>query len=184
MKSPEGCTSPDKTEKEEKKNENNSLNATNSKNEEDSQFKDDIYIEISVPASEEKPENNNEEDINMTENKKQILNEFNSDFNFEKELKSIKETGKTDLEWKNLQNNFIEYYKKVVNEFPKEVNDSENNNPKDNIDEDIIEYLGSFTKIPFTLQRMAELILEPKLYYNKASKYNSAFKKLVNIDFE
>ena len=40
------------------------------------------------------------------------------------------------------------------------------------------------SKMPFTLQRMAELILEPKKYYETPFKFNYAFKKLVNIELD
>jgi len=41
------------------------------------------------------------------------------------------------------------------------------------------DYLGKFPRAPFTLQRMAELLVEPKRYYSNPSKFFLAFSKLV-----
>jgi hypothetical protein len=41
------------------------------------------------------------------------------------------------------------------------------------------DYLLKFPRAPFTLQRMAELLFEPKRYYNNTSKFFLAFSKLV-----
>jgi len=41
------------------------------------------------------------------------------------------------------------------------------------------DYLLKFPRAPFTLQRMAELLFEPKRYYNSTGKFFLAFSKLV-----
>ena len=53
----------------------------------------------------------------------------------------------------------------------------------ENITSDIIDYINKIKIMPFTIQRIAELLLEPEKYYTSLVKYNRAFNKLVNIDF-
>ena len=64
----------------------------------------------------------------------------------------------------------------------------ENSNVQDvkyeNIEKDIIEFINNINLMPFTIQRIAELLLEPYKYYSTLLKYNKAFYKLVNIDFD
>ena len=60
---------------------------------------------------------------------------------------------------------------------------SKNNKETENITKDIIEYINKIRIMPFTIQRIAELLLEPEKYYTSLIKYNRAFNKLVNIDF-
>lgn len=55
---------------------------------------------------------------------------------------------------------------------------------RDNTDCDIIEYINKLHLMPFTIQRIAELLLEPTKYYTNSRTYNKAFTKLVNIDFD
>ena len=56
-------------------------------------------------------------------------------------------------------------------------------NNEENITNDIIDYINRIRIMPFTIQRIAELLLEPEKYYTSLVKYNRAFNKLVNIDF-
>ena len=151
--------------------------------------------------------NENESAINKEEGKEIINNDKKSDekiiipkkeendkddISFENELEYIKENGKSKYEWFVLKKYFVEFYIKVVESFPQEKKEIENQETNKqgtdkkitNIDEDIIEYINGLNKIPFTLQRMAELLLDPKRHYKNSDKYNSAFKKLVNIDFD
>lgn len=58
------------------------------------------------------------------------------------------------------------------------------NEKDENIEKDIVEFINKINLMPFTLQRIAELLLEPKKYYSTLLKYNRAFFKLVNIDFD
>lgn len=53
----------------------------------------------------------------------------------------------------------------------------------EDITSDIIDYINKIKIMPFTIQRIAELLLEPEKYYTSLVKYNRAFNKLVNIDF-
>ena len=53
----------------------------------------------------------------------------------------------------------------------------------ENITNDIIDYINKIKIMPFTIQRIAELLLEPEKDYTSLAKYNRAFNKLVNIDF-
>lgn len=55
---------------------------------------------------------------------------------------------------------------------------------RDNTDCDIIEYINKLHLMPFTIQRIAELLIEPTKYYASSRTYNKAFAKLVNIDFD
>ena len=74
------------------------------------------------------------------------------------------------------------------NHFADEVIRMNKVNNKNNIDEDIekdiLEFINKINSIPFTIQRIAELLLDPKKYYSSLAKYNRAFYKLVNIDFD
>ena len=54
----------------------------------------------------------------------------------------------------------------------------------ENIEKDIVEFINEMNLMPFTIQRIAELLLEPSKYYSTLLKYNRAFYKLVNIDFD
>ena len=64
-------------------------------------------------------------------------------------------------------------------------NENNNKNEADeNIEKDIVEFINKINLMPFTIQRIAELLLEPKKYYSTLLKYNRAFFKLVNIDFD
>lgn len=58
-----------------------------------------------------------------------------------------------------------------------------NTEEEQNYQKDIIECINKIKIMPFTLQRIAELLLEPEKYYKTVLKYNRAFYKLVNIDF-
>ena len=64
----------------------------------------------------------------------------------------------------------------------------ENSNTQDakdeNIEKDIVGFINNINLMPFTIQRIAELLLEPNKYYSTLLKYNKAFYKLVNIDFD
>lgn len=53
-----------------------------------------------------------------------------------------------------------------------------------NIEKDIVEFINKINIMPFTIQRIAELLLDPTKYYSTLLKYNRAFYKLVNIDFD
>ena len=64
-------------------------------------------------------------------------------------------------------------------------NEGNNKSDKDeNIEKDIVEFINKMNYMPFTIQRIAELLLEPKKYYSTLLKYNRAFYKLVNIDLD
>ena len=63
-------------------------------------------------------------------------------------------------------------------------NSSNVDDKNENIEKDIVEFINKINLMPFTIQRIAELLLEPKKYYSTLLKYNRAFYKLVNIDFD
>lgn len=63
-------------------------------------------------------------------------------------------------------------------------NINDRNEKDENIEKDIVEFINKIKLMPFTIQRIAELLLEPKKYYSTLLKYNKAFYKLVNIDFD
>ena len=142
-----------------------------------------IEDEISENNKEIKENNNNiEENNNKNNDKTNELKNNEKNIDFIKELNYIKNTGKTNYSWDELKNYFIENYKSIINNFFNNKNEEEKTNS--NIDEEIIYYLTNMSKMPFTLQRMAELILEPKKYYETPFKFNYAFKKLVNIKLD
>ena len=151
--------------------------------------------------SDEKKENEydslkKDNEINTNEKKENTI------INFDEELNNIKNKAISIYEWNDLKQYFIEKYKSVIQEYNKIENEIDNQNKKkidetknespdinnlntiQNIDEDIIYYLTNMKKMPFTLQRMAELLLEYNIYYKSAFKFNFAFKKLVNIDLD
>ena len=73
--------------------------------------------------------------------------------------------------------------KHLDDEIIKNSNDNNKNNYEEDIGKDILEFINKINLMPFTIQRIAELLLEPKKYYSTLLKYNRAFYKLVNIDF-
>ena len=138
---------------------------------------------------------------NFSENKKNSsdLNLFNSHelhfpFNDKKEIKDeqmdLNNSNENNfLEEKNfnimgdfnlIEENHLDYEELKINK--------ENINTQadkyENIEKDIVEFITKINLMPFTIQRIAELILEPKKYYSTLLKYNKAFYKLVNIDFD
>ena len=64
------------------------------------------------------------------------------------------------------------------------MNNNNKNDLDENIEKDIVEFINKINLMPFTIQRIAELLLDPKKYYSSLLKYNRAFFKLVNIDFD
>lgn len=92
----------------------------------------------------------------------------------------------TLLEDKNL-NLIGDFHLNDENHLPEEGIKMNNNNKNDldeNIEKDIVEFINKINLMPFTIQRIAELLLDPKKYYSSLLKYNRAFFKLVNIDFD
>ena len=142
-----------------------------------------IEDKISENNKEIKENNNNkEENDNKNNDKTNELKNNEKNIDFIKELNYIKNSSKTNYSWDELKHYFIENYKSIINNFIDNKNEEEKTNS--NIDEEIIYYLTNMSKMPFTLQRMAELILEPKKYYETPFKFNYAFKKLVNIKLD
>jgi len=47
--------------------------------------------------------------------------------------------------------------------------------------QEIISKMESFKDAPFSLQRMCELLLQPRLHYGSSRKFLFAFEKLVNV---
>lgn len=169
---------------------------TDNQNKKENNIPDENESAINKEAKEEKEKLNNDNIIDKKSEEKIIISKKEesdkNDISFENELEYIKKNGKSKYEWSILKKYFIEFYIKVVESFPQENKEKENQemNKQEtdkkitNVDEDIIEYLNGLNKMPFTLQRMAELLLDPTRHYKKSNKYNSAFKKLVNIDFD
>ena len=150
-------------------------------------FEDKIEDKINEENNKIKDDNKNlDENNNKNIDKKNELKNNEKNIDFIKELNYIKNSSKTNYSWDELKNYFIEYYKTIVNNFTNNENENIKNEEEKttNIDEEIIYYLTNMSKMPFTLQRMAELILEPKKYYETPFKFNYAFKKLVNIELD
>ena len=118
--------------------------------------------ETSLPFSEKKEikeiqmDLNNSNDHNILEDKNLNLNE---DFNL--------------IEENHLADEVIRMNK-----------ENNKNNSDEDIEKDILEFINKINLMPFTIQRIAELLLDPKKYYSSLIKYNRAFYKLVNIDFD
>ena len=150
-------------------------------------IEDKIEDKINEENNKIKDDNKNlDENNNKNIDKKNELKNNEKNIDFIKELNYIKNSSKTNYSWDELKNYFIEYYKTIVNNFTNNENENIKNEEEKttNIDEEIIYYLTNMSKMPFTLQRMAELILEPKKYYETPFKFNYAFKKLVNIELD
>jgi len=131
-------------------------------------------------------------------------------FNFlEKKSSNINDNKELDLNLSNEHDNFNDYDKhinvhsNILEDLNFHLDNSENPmnlqlheqnisfmkpekihiNNEENITNDIIDYINKIRIMPFTIQRIAELLLEPEKYYSSLLKYNRAFNKLVNIDF-
>jgi hypothetical protein len=173
----------------EKNNENKKEEKIEEKIEEkkEEKIEDKIDDKINEENNKIKDDNKNlDENNNKNIDKKNELKNNEKNIDFIKELNYIKNSSKTNYSWDELKNYFIEYYKTIVNNFTNNENENIKNEEEKttNIDEEIIYYLTNMSKMPFTLQRMAELILEPKKYYETPFKFNYAFKKLVNIELD
>ena len=120
-----------------------------------------------------------------------------NEFNLEDELKHIRATAQPSITWDELKPLLITFYKKVVCQFQKERtlevhllkhNENKDNEsgkevtPQNQIDETILEYLEDLEKVPFTIQRISELLLDPMKHYKTALKFNNALRKCVIID--
>ena len=124
---------------------------------------------------------------------------------FEKKSNSINNSKELELNLINDHDNFNDYDRHNINSnIFEDLNFHLNNNSinlnlheqninfmkpekihinNENITSDIIDYINKIKIMPFTIQRIAELLLEPEKYYTSLAKYNRAFNKLVNIDF-
>ena len=105
--------------------------------------------------------------INENDTEKNISLNISKDFNFNEEYND------------NMMNMNINLQNQNSNLIKEEKNVSED----ENITQEIIENINIIKVMPFTIQRIAELLLEPEKYYSTLEKYNRAFNKLVNIDF-
>lgn len=78
----------------------------------------------------------------------------------------------------------------INNQIKEKINNDEENKEDNfpakstNIDSNIISFIDRMNIMPFTIQRIAELLLSPKRYYSSSKTYNKAFFKLVNIDLD
>ena len=105
--------------------------------------------------------------INENDTEKNISLNISKDFNFHEEYND------------NMMNMNINLQNQNSNLIKEEKNVSED----ENITQEIIENINNIKIMPFTIQRISELLLEPEKYYSSLEKYNRAFNKLVNIDF-
>ena len=105
--------------------------------------------------------------INENDTEKNISLNISKDFNFHEEYNDNMMNMNINLQ--NQNSNLIKYEKNVSED--------------ENITQEIIENINNIKIMPFTIQRIAELLLEPEKYYSTLEKYNRAFNKLVNIDF-
>jgi hypothetical protein len=77
--------------------------------------------------------------------------------------------GVLDYDW----NTFKEYIKNRLKEIY---------NDEDNL-QTIYREINKIDKIPFTIQRICELISDPEKYYKNKKKFIFSFQKLINLDF-
>jgi len=105
--------------------------------------------------------------INENDVEKNISSNISKEFNFHEEYND------------NLMNINMNLNNQNSNLMKEEIYENEN----ESITKEIIENINNIKIMPFTLQRIAELLLEPEKYYSSLLKYNRAFNKLVNIDF-
>jgi hypothetical protein len=78
-------------------------------------------------------------------------------------------TGILDYEWVL----FKEYIKIKLREIEND----------EKILEDIFRDIDRIEKVPFTIQRICEMLHEPLKYYKNTKKFLFSFHKLVNLDF-
>ena len=107
--------------------------------------------------------------INENDTEKNISLNISKDFNFHEEYNDNMMNMNMNINLQNQNSNLIKEEKNVSED--------------ENITQEIIENINNIKIMPFTIQRIAELLLEPEKYYSTLEKYNRAFNKLVNIDF-
>ena len=107
--------------------------------------------------------------INENDTEKNISLNISKDFNFHEEYNDNMMNMNMNINLQNQNSNLIKEEKNVSED--------------ENITQEIIENINNIKIMPFTIQRIAELLLEPEKYYSTLEKYNRAFNKLVGVDF-
>jgi hypothetical protein len=93
-------------------------------------------------------------------------------------LKSATINGNIEIEWEKMKKYILYKLKFVLTHFSAPTKD----NPSDTtIFTEICEQINKFSKAPFTLQRICELLLKPT-FYKTRSKFLFSFNKLTNIE--
>jgi hypothetical protein len=98
-----------------------------------------------------------------------------------KVLEDIAKTGLTSYSWPSIRSLLLVQLQNVIDDYMAaggKGNDLDGETFDQRLKR-VQDYLGKFPRAPFTLQRMAELLVEPKRYYSNPSKFFLAFSKLV-----
>ena len=95
-------------------------------------------------------------------------------------IKHCSQTGEFKIEWNEFKNILVnEKLSKIISDYGCEKNDIENSHEY----KLLIQDLERLNKTPFTIQRICDLLTEPKKWYkNNCTKFIFSFHKLVNLD--
>ena len=133
-----------------------------------------------------------EEEVILIENNEDFLEKIE---HINETIKSTSIDGIVEVEW-NKMSEYIQYkFKTILNEMYHSyatngnlfnVNTDEEYRIKLNenriIKDQILHSLSGFRRIPFTIQRICELLNDPLRFYKNPGKFLFAFNKLVDID--
>jgi len=120
--------------------------------------------------------------LKKTENERFLTPEL------EQILMQIAKTGYSRYPWEKIKPLYLQKLNVVLDEFNAELNmDKLDTHP--NIDQttfeesklDIIERINSFENAPFTIQRLCELILSPRIHYRRTDKFIRGLTKCVSV---
>ena len=102
-------------------------------------------------------------------------------------FKMVAKTGKTHVPWKKLKSVLISKVSRVMDNFcslqekSEPSSDEEKGKELKTVKERILQRLNDFDGIPFTIQRIAELVIEPNKNYKLFEKYLRAVEKNVMV---
>ena len=98
----------------------------------------------------------------------------------ERVLNEVSSTGQSNVEWAQLKQIIAAKLKEVCNEYYGKVQDL--GEPYDSILQRLLALLDEFPNAPFTVQRLCELLLDPRrVYANSTRKCMNAIEKLLTV---
>ncbi|XP_078465695.1 serine/threonine-protein phosphatase 4 regulatory subunit 2 isoform X1 [Lampetra planeri] len=103
-------------------------------------------------------------------------------------MRHVAKTGETMLPWTQLKGYFMYKLERVLDDFRAsvpEVRGPPNRNvdyvPYDDMKERLLKIVDGFTSAPFTIQRLCELLMEPKKHYKRTDKFMRGIEKNVLV---